>query len=227
MDQEERYLFAPLTETHAREVAELRSQHDELRALLSELTVGIDLHQVSTPTLQQFAAALEIHARKEEALACHLTDASIERGVIGRLRAELTRLLGLARITQGRREQGAQRTLLGPKESPTSEIKARLPKLHNALEDIEAAGDAARLQLHLLSVQAHERADEFSAKVESLEERLGRGIEHVMQTATAKTREFTSTVLEFLTQSEWQPVYGLQARHLMSTTVQSCEPMTR
>jgi hypothetical protein len=44
------------------------------------------------------------------------------------------------------------------------------------------------LQLHLLSMQARERAEDFGANVESLEERLDRGIEHAVQTATTKTR---------------------------------------
>lgn len=105
-----------------------------------------------------------------------------------------------------------------------TEIKARLSKLQNALEDIEAAGDAARLQLHLLSMQARERAEEFGANVESLEARLDRGIEHAMQTAAAKTRELTSTVREFLDKNEWNPSFGLQARALMSQTLYSCSP---
>ena len=103
-----------------------------------------------------------------------------------------------------------------------AEIKVRLSKLQNALEDIEAAGDAARLQLHLLSMQARERADEFGANFGSLEARLDRGIEHAMQTAAAKTRELTSTVREFMSKSEWNPSLGLQARALMSRTVYSC-----
>jgi CBS domain-containing protein len=103
-----------------------------------------------------------------------------------------------------------------------TEIKPRLSKLQNALEDIEAAGDAARLQLHLLSMQARERAGELGASVESLEERLDRGIEHAMQTAAAKTRELTSTVREFLGNSDWQPSFGLQARTLMSPTLHTC-----
>lgn len=103
-----------------------------------------------------------------------------------------------------------------------TEVKARLSKLQSALEDVEAAGDAARLQLHLLSMQARERAEEFGANVESLEARLDRGIEHAMQTAAVKTRELTSTIRELLSKSEWNPSFGLQARALMSRTVHSC-----
>jgi CBS domain-containing protein len=71
-------------------------------------------------------------------------------------------------------------------------------------------------------MQARERAGEFGANVESLEERLDRGIEHAVQTATTKTRELTNTVREFLSKSEWNPSFGLQARTLMSSTVHSC-----
>jgi hypothetical protein len=78
MALEERCLFEPLSEAHPGEVAELRADHVRLRALLRELGVGIDLHQVSSQTLEQFTVALESHARKEEDLARHLTGAGVD-----------------------------------------------------------------------------------------------------------------------------------------------------
>ncbi len=62
-----------------------------------------------------------------------------------------------------------------------ADLGARLATLHNALEEVEGAGDGARLQLHLLSMHARERTKEFGANIQSLEQKLDRGIEQAMR----------------------------------------------
>jgi CBS-domain-containing membrane protein len=103
-----------------------------------------------------------------------------------------------------------------------TDANVRLSKLENALEEIAAAGDAARLQLHLLSMQARERTGEFGTSIESLEQKIDRGIEQAMHTAASKTRELTSTVREFLGKSPAQT--RLQVKTVMTDVVRSCAP---
>jgi CBS domain-containing protein len=74
----------------------------------------------------------------------------------------------------------------------------RLGTLENALEDVGGAGDAARLQIHLLSLEARKRTGELSLGIEALEHKLDRGLEQAMSSAANKTRQLTQTVQEYL-----------------------------
>lgn len=105
-----------------------------------------------------------------------------------------------------------------------AEMQFRLNKLENALEEIVAAGDAARLQLHLLSMQARDKTEDLSASIETLEQRLDRGIEQAMQSATSKTRELTSTVREFLGRAPAELTGQLRVRTIMTESVRTCTP---
>lgn len=97
----------------------------------------------------------------------------------------------------------------------------RLGALKNALEEIGGAGDAARLQLHLLSLEARERTGELSASIESLENKIDRGLEQAMQTAASKTRQLTETVQEYLGRQA-SPRAGQRLNAIMSEPVQTC-----
>lgn len=77
-------------------------------------------------------------------------------------------------------------------------LNTRLGTIKNALEDIGGAGDTARLQLHLLSLEARRRTGELSAGIEALEQKLDRGLEQAMLSAASKTRQLTQTVQEYL-----------------------------
>ena len=74
----------------------------------------------------------------------------------------------------------------------------RLGSLKAALEEVAAAGDEARLQLHLLALEARERKDGLGTSIDNLEQRLDRGIEQAVQTAASKTKQLTKTVQELL-----------------------------
>ena len=79
-----------------------------------------------------------------------------------------------------------------------SERYTRLNSVKDALEEIGAAGEAARLQLHLLSMQARQRTGDLEASLDTLEHKLDRGIEQAVQTASLKTKQLTKTLQEFL-----------------------------
>ncbi len=73
-----------------------------------------------------------------------------------------------------------------------------LKTIKNALDDIGAAGDVARLQINLLSLRARKRTGELTANIEALEHRLDRGIEQAMDQAATKTRQLSGAVRELL-----------------------------
>jgi CBS domain-containing protein len=102
-------------------------------------------------------------------------------------------------------------------------VPNRLTKLTSALDDISAAGDAARLQLHLLALQTRESTDKLEASVHAIEEKLGHGLEQVLQATGKKTRDLADTVRTYL---------GTHAaidekatvRTIMTVSVASCRP---
>jgi len=69
MALEERELLPLLRRVNAPEVEALLKEHDEIRARLTELGVGIDLHAIRTQTVRDFVQQLRRHARREDTLA--------------------------------------------------------------------------------------------------------------------------------------------------------------
>ena len=76
--------------------------------------------------------------------------------------------------------------------------KPRLQDIKSALEEVGAAGDAARLQLHLLSMQARDRTGELATGIEALERRLDKSLERAVTTATEQTRRLSNALCELL-----------------------------
>lgn len=98
-----------------------------------------------------------------------------------------------------------------------------LQTIKNALDDIGAAGDTARLQLHLLSLRARERTGELAANIEALEHRLDQGLEQAMGRAATKTRQLSSVVRDLIGQSAARDG-ELSVRQIMTDAVASCSP---
>jgi CBS domain-containing protein len=98
----------------------------------------------------------------------------------------------------------------------------RLQTIKAALDDIGTAGDAARLQIHLLTMRARERSEGLAANIEALEHKLDRNIEQAVQVAASKTRQVSAVVREFLGQGA--PEMGTNVKALMTDAVGSCSP---
>ena len=98
-----------------------------------------------------------------------------------------------------------------------------LQTIKSALDDIGAAGDAARLQIHLLSLQARERSGELAANIEALEHRLDQGLEQAMSRAATKTRQLSSAVRELIGQNPAREGQ-LSVREIMTEAVACCAP---
>jgi hemerythrin-like domain-containing protein len=69
MALEEKHLLPLLQQQDAREVEELLKEHEDIRAKLAELGVGVDLHEIRVQTVSDFVEQLRRHARREDALA--------------------------------------------------------------------------------------------------------------------------------------------------------------
>jgi CBS domain-containing protein len=110
------------------------------------------------------------------------------------------------------------------RKDPMANVSPRIQTIKAALEDIGAAGEAARLQLHLLSMRARDRTGELSTNIEALEERLDRGIEQAVQLAATKTRQFSTAIRESLGQPPAESETRADVRAFMTDTVLSCSP---
>jgi CBS domain-containing protein len=97
--------------------------------------------------------------------------------------------------------------------------------LKHALEDLGSASENARLQLHLLALDARQRTGELEAGIHSLEQRLDRGIHEALTNAADKARQVAKTV-----QDSWRghpPPVGPRPDRLgtlMTAPVWTCSP---
>jgi CBS domain-containing protein len=102
---------------------------------------------------------------------------------------------------------------------------AGITLLKHALEDLGNASEGARLQLHLLALEARRRTGELGAGLDTVEQRLDRGIHQALATAADKARQLTKTVQESLRGEASMP--GPRADRLetiMTEPVHSCSP---
>jgi CBS domain-containing protein len=101
-----------------------------------------------------------------------------------------------------------------------AERNNKLGSVKEALEDIASAGDAARVQLHLLFMGVRDKKGEIETNLERLEDELDRGIEQAMKTAATKTRQLTKSLKDILGQHAPQP--GVLVHSIMSDPVGAC-----
>jgi CBS domain-containing protein len=71
-------------------------------------------------------------------------------------------------------------------------------RLRSTLDELGAASDTARLQLHLLALEARQRSSDFGTGIESLEQRLDRSLQQALSAAAEKARQLTRTVQDSL-----------------------------
>jgi CBS domain-containing protein len=105
---------------------------------------------------------------------------------------------------------------------------SKLGSVKEALEDIASAGDAARVQLHLLFMGVRDRKDEIETNLERLEDELDRGIEQAMKTAATKTRQLTKSLKDIL--GSQAPQHGGLVHAIMTGPAGACsadEPLQR
>jgi CBS domain-containing protein len=102
--------------------------------------------------------------------------------------------------------------------------------LNEALEDLKAARDEARLQLHLLSMEARQRWHELEAKLEALDaEAVDRG-EKAARNVVSKARELAGSVRAFIEQNVTASGLSTPVRSVMTEDARSCaasDPLNR
>lgn len=70
--------------------------------------------------------------------------------------------------------------------------------LKDAISDLTAARDQARLKLHLFSMEAQAKWRDLEAKVESLQKSAQTEAEHLADESAAKARELAGAVRKFV-----------------------------
>lgn len=100
IDAEERFLL-PLVETdNPREVAQTRRDHAQIRDLVAELRLAVELHTVREPDIRKLVKLLRSHARHEEAalyvLAGEKASVAVEHSISSTLKAVVRSALRVA-----------------------------------------------------------------------------------------------------------------------------------
>jgi CBS domain-containing protein len=103
----------------------------------------------------------------------------------------------------------------------THETKDRSSK--DLIDALSSARASARVQMHLLSLDAREGWRELESKLDNLQSKIEREGERVGENATKKARELTRSVRDFLRDNGGAAESGTLAGQLMKP-VRSCRP---
>lgn len=97
--------------------------------------------------------------------------------------------------------------------------------LNEAIRELIAARDEARLQVHLFSLEARQGWEELEDSLAELEERLAQGGGKLADAALTKTIELTQSVRSFVNRhGRHRSELILPARSVMSHPVTTCSP---
>jgi hemerythrin-like domain-containing protein len=90
MALEEAHVFPLLRRHDEHEVEGLLREHDQIRATLAELGVGVDLHEIRVQTVSDFIEQLRRHASREAALAYRWVQQHVAPAQQGEMRSALS-----------------------------------------------------------------------------------------------------------------------------------------
>ena len=96
--------------------------------------------------------------------------------------------------------------------------------LKDVLDELGAASEAARLQLHLLALEARQRTGELSARLENVERGLDRGFHQALATAAERARQLSKTLQASFAGGAPQKSAQIRVAALMTDDVQVCSP---
>jgi CBS domain-containing protein len=107
---------------------------------------------------------------------------------------------------------------------PSPIINTLLP-VRQALADLSAARESARVQLKLLSMEARERKEDLQTNFESLEHDIEQNLESALETAARRARDLAKGVQDFLVQhARGRADFTAPVRSIMTVGVMTCEP---
>jgi hypothetical protein len=81
-------------------------------------------------------------------------------------------------------------------------VASKTRSLHELVDALQTTRDRARVQLHLLSLDAKDRYHELEGKLVSIEEKLQAGGERVVAEASATVDELTHAVGELFRKAD-------------------------
>ena len=99
---EEEHILPPFAEVYPEEAQAIRVEHEEIRSLLDDLGVSVDLKRLNAGTADELAARLREHARREDGFLYpwaqrklsawpYFRDALLRPGIAARTEAERER----------------------------------------------------------------------------------------------------------------------------------------
>ena len=94
---EEKHLFPEIEKTDRVEAAHLHSDHGAIRRQIVDLGMCLELHTARKLAFDQFAALLERHATREDALLYRCAERQLPRHVGAALRKQLSSAMSQAR----------------------------------------------------------------------------------------------------------------------------------
>ncbi len=104
-------------------------------------------------------------------------------------------------------------------------IKESFQSSKEALDELTRARDEARIQIHLLSMEAADRFRELEANLDTLERKVEEGGEKAAEAVSGRVREVTQNVRDFLKRHARRPSeLSLPVSSLMSSDVRCCSP---
>lgn len=74
---EEKSLFPTFRAVDPQEAASLLREHHEIRALVNELGIGVDLHMINAAVVEALVEKLRAHAKREEAILYRWANANV------------------------------------------------------------------------------------------------------------------------------------------------------
>jgi CBS-domain-containing membrane protein len=101
---------------------------------------------------------------------------------------------------------------------------SKLDRLKTALDELGAAGGAARLELHLLGMEAQQRTDSIGKTLDRFEQKLQRGLQEALAGAIAQIQGLRRTAQEFLHGESTGGTSEPTASLFMTPRVRTCTP---
>lgn len=109
-------------------------------------------------------------------------------------------------------------------EASSKPSGANPSNLKEVLDELGAASEAARLQLHLLALEARQRTGELGARLESVERGLDRGFHQALATAADRARQLSRTLQASFAGGAPQKSAQIRVGAVMTDDVQVCSP---
>ncbi len=95
----------------------------------------------------------------------------------------------------------------------------------DVLRDLQAARDEAKVQIHLMSMEARNRWRELESALEAVEQKVNHGGEKAAEALLGATVNLTQSVREFVkTHSPLRPALGVPVRAIMCPSTRACSP---